>query len=97
MKDSMVEAIAQSSPSGRMSKRARKAAQERLRRELFGPDGLAYPKCPEPTIERRREILLERAAFLRHLADGGMRPRAHRREAAKLEAEAEQLGKETPA
>ena len=96
MKDSMVEAISQSSPSGRMSKRARKAAQERLRRELFG-DGLPYPKAPEPTIEQRRELLLQRAAFLRHLADGGMRPRVHRREAAALEAEAAELGKETPA
>ena len=38
--DTMVEAIALSSPSGRMSRRARKAADERLRLALFGPDGL---------------------------------------------------------
>ena len=70
------------SPSGRVSKRARKAALERTRRELFG-DGLPFPTCKQPS---KAERLLREAATLRDLADRGMRPRAHRKEADKLEA-----------
>ncbi len=73
------------SPSGRVSKRAQLAAQERTRRELFGPDGLQRPACPQPS---RRDVLLRTAAELRELADWGMRPRKYRKEAARLEAEA---------
>ena len=72
------------SPSGRVSKRARKAAQEITRHELFG-DGLPYPTCKQPTD---RERLLQHAARLRDLAERGMRPKAFIREAEALEAQA---------
>lgn len=49
--DTMSEAIALSSPSGRMSKRAKIAAQNRLAEKLFGPGGL---QPVEPTAEQRR-------------------------------------------
>src|SRR6185437_2647944 len=45
--DTMSDAIALSSPSGRMSERARNAATERLGKQLFGEKGLAAPKGPE--------------------------------------------------
>ena len=73
------------SPSGRVSKRARKAAQERVRRELFG-DGLPYPTCKQPT---QKERLLRQAKNLRELAARGMRPKAFIREAEELEKQAE--------
>lgn len=85
--DTMSEAIALSSPSGRMSMRARAAAQKRLRDELFGPGGL---QRPQPAA-RTPAMIRESAAFLRGLADAGMRPRVHRREAEKLEREADAL------
>lgn len=87
MDDPMVEAIAQSSPSGSMSKRARKAAQERLKRELFG-NGLerTLPKQPDGV-----EILRRRAAELRDLAERGMKPRAYRKAADALELRAQEL------
>ena len=69
------------SPSGRVSKRARNAALERTRRELFG-DGLPYPTCPQPT---ERECLLRQARNLRDLAARGMKPRAFTKEANILE------------
>ena len=80
------------SPSGRVSKRARKAAQERMRRELFG-DGLPYPRCKQRT---EAEMLMLQANRLRDLADRGMTPRAFRKEAAECEARAKQLTGETP-
>jgi len=89
--DTMVEAIALSSPSGHMSKRARKAAEERLRVKLFGPNGMPRPKARESTPQEQAAILRQRAADLRRLADGGMRPRVHRREAVRLEQEADEL------
>ena len=73
------------SPSGRVSKRARKAALERTRKELFGPNGLARPSCPQPT---KREQLLRQAQNLRALAARGMSTRAFNREAERLEAQA---------
>lgn len=76
------------SPSGKMSKRARKAAQERNRVILFGPNGLSKPKCPQPT---EKETLLRRAAELRELANRGMKPRAYKKEADRLEAMAKNL------
>jgi|GEM_PF-2174233 len=75
------------SPSGRVSKRAREAAQERARREFFG-DGLAFPTQEQPPEAER---LLLRAAELRVLADGGMKPRAYRRKAKELEALAAEM------
>ncbi len=59
------------SPSGRVSKRARKAMLAQVSRELF-PDGLSRPRCKQPTENER---LLRHAARLRDLAAGGMRPR----------------------
>ena len=87
-RDTMVDAIALSSPSGRMSKRARKAAEERLRLELFGPTGLARPQTPQPP---RTVSLRQSAAMLRDLAARGIGPRKHRREADRLELLAEEL------
>ena len=92
--DTMSEAIAQSSPSGHMSKAARKRADKRLELELFGPGGLKEIFRPTPIVltnERKAELLRQRAADLRHLADGGMRPRVHRKEVARLEQEADDL------
>lgn len=86
--DTMVDAIALSSPSGRMSKRARKAAERRLSVMLFGEHGLAYPSCPQP---EKRTQLLRQAAELRALADRGMKVRAYRRKAEQLEGEADEL------
>jgi hypothetical protein len=80
--DTMSMAIGMSSPSGRMSKRARDAASERLRVALFG----GWRPEPTPSVESRREADLTLAATLRNLATAGMRPRVHRREAEKLEA-----------
>ena len=80
--DTMSEAIAQSSPSGTMSKRARKRAQERLRVALFGEKGL-QPTDPQ---QSKREQLLQQASELRELAARGMKPRAHLKRAEDLEA-----------
>lgn len=83
----MGEAIAISSPSGRVSKRARKAAIERLRVSLFG-DGLTHAPPPTPTIEQERARLMVQAKQLRDLAARGMKPRAYIKQAAALEARA---------
>lgn len=82
--DTMSDAIAQSSPNGSMSGRARKAAQERLRQALFG-DGLRQAPVQQPSA---REALLRQAADLRQLAAHGVKPRAHIRKAEELEAKA---------
>ena len=88
-KDTMVEAIALSSPSGRMSKRARKAAQERMRLALFGPNGLQRIPPKQPS---KAEGLRRHAQCLYDLADRGMCPRSYRKQAALLEQEAKELG-----
>jgi len=82
--DTLVEAIALSSPSGRMSRAAKERAQERLRRKLFG-DGLSYPQAKQPS---KAKALRRRAAELRELASRGVKPRAYVKEAERLEAEA---------
>ena len=74
------------SPSGRVAKRARQASNERVRRELFGDVMPFHSLPPQPS---KRESLLRHAAFLRGLAARGMRPRAHVKEAERLEALAE--------
>lgn len=89
--DTMMDAIALSSPSGRMSKRARAAAERRLSIALFGPNGLQPEKRPEPTNEQKRERLLQRAREMRRFSELGMRPRAYRKEAERLEKEAAEL------
>lgn len=85
----MSEAIALSSPSGGMSARARKRADERLRVELFGKHGLERPGLPPQPSER--EYLLRKAAELRALAGRGVKPMAYRKEAERLEREASTL------
>lgn len=84
----MGDAIALSSPSGQMSRRALKNAQERLRVSLFGEGGLPFPSINQPS---RREYLLHRAAYLRDIASRGMKPRAYAKEADRLELEANQI------
>lgn len=86
--DTMSEAIAMSSPSGRMSKRARDAATARLGVALFGPGGLERPKVTQPT---ERENLLRAAADLRELAARGMRTKAYTKQAEMLEKRAAEL------
>lgn len=86
--DTMSDAIAIASPNGRMSKAALARAQARLGEALFGAEGLQQA---EPKQEERKAALLRQATELRDLADRGMRPRAHRNQAARLEAEAANL------
>lgn len=86
--DTMSEAIALSSPSGRMSKRARAAAQKRLGEALFGPGGLQRPVVPQPS---KKESLLRQAKNLRDLAARGMSIRRFTKTAELLEAEAAAL------
>ena len=86
--DTMSEAIALSSPNGSMSKRAREAAQERLRVALFGPEGL---KAPQAIQETEKARLMRQAANLRELAARGMSPRKFTKEAEALEAKAAEL------
>jgi hypothetical protein len=83
--DTMAEAIALGSPSGRMSGAARRRANERLRVALFGPEGLRLPEPKQPT---ESEVLLRQAAQLRDLAARGMKPRAYLKKAIELEREA---------
>ena len=80
------EAIALSSPSGRMSKRARKAAEHRLFVALFGDGECLRPQLPVQPSECER--LLEQAKKLRELAARGMCVRKYLREAERLEQEA---------
>lgn len=70
--DTMSDAIALSSPNGRMSKRAKIDAQKRLSRALFG-DYVPPTLPPQPS---EIEKLQREAAQCRDLASRGMRPRA---------------------
>ena len=79
------DAIALSSPSGRMSKRSLRAAQERIRHNLFG-DAIPKPCAVQPT---QYETLMRQAQELRDLALRGMKPRAYAKKAAALELEAQ--------
>ena len=85
--ETMVEAIALSSPSGSMSKRSRKLANERLRISLFGESGLPKPTVQQPTLS---QSLLRQARELRSLAARGMKPRAYIKRAQQLEAQAKE-------
>jgi hypothetical protein len=69
--DTLVEVIALGSPSGHMSRRSLRAAQERVRQSLFG-DWLERPVPEQPPewVVLRRE-----AATLRGLAEHGIKPR----------------------
>jgi len=75
------------SPSGTESKRSQQAAKERTRRELFG-NGLPHPTSEQPAEADR---LRREAAQLRALAERGMNPRAYRRKADELDAQADRL------
>lgn len=77
------------SPSGRMSKRARAAAQKENARLLFGDTGLQRPGLPPQPTERER--LLREARQCRELAARGMRPRAFVKQAEWCEARAAAL------
>ncbi|UYO50288.1 hypothetical protein KQX64_06860 [Rhodopseudomonas palustris] len=87
--DTMSEAVALSSPSGRMSQRGRAAAEKRLGAALFGDGGLQRPGLPPQPSEKQR--LLEHAGRLRELANRGMRRRAFIREAEECERRAAAL------
>ena len=92
--DTMSDAIALSSPNGRMSKRARKAANDRLAKALFGDHCTREDitgRDERPEKEKKRESLLRTASMLRGLAEKGMHPRKYAKKAAELEAEAEAL------
>ncbi len=71
--DTMSDAIAMSSPNGRMSKRAKAAATERLRVSLFGKEGLPQPSARQlsPT-----EADAQQAARLKELKEAKKRIKA---------------------
>lgn len=81
--NTMSDAIAMSSPSGRMSKRAKSAATKALSVALFGPNGLTREQCigtgPVRTVEQ--EIAQLRSYALM----------AGRSQAKKLNAQADKL------
>lgn len=83
-----------SSPSGRMSKRARTAAEKRIESELFGPGGIDAAVAPRVRQPTKAAYLLGRAASLR---DWATRQSTERRackyyeEAERCEAEAAAL------
>jgi hypothetical protein len=84
------------SPSGRVSKRAREAANKRLADELFGPNsGFAGWGPPPPTEAEakaaKRTSLLRHAALLRDFAARGYRVKYHTKHAEIAEAEAAKL------
>jgi len=84
------------SPSGRVSKRARDAANKRTAEALFGEgSGFAGWGAPEPTDDEKVAAEIARlrrtAAELRDLAARGMHPRSYPKQAAALEARADAL------
>ena len=91
--DTMSDAIALSSPNGRMSKRARKQAEDRLEMTLFGKIGVTVQDLkgerPEPT---EKEKLLFRAKQDREFIK--MCPKSQRKKLSKRAEEAERKAKE---
>ena len=93
--ESMGDAIAMSSPSGSMSKRARRAS-ERLWWERHVETDPALKaaltmqprECRQPT---EAEDCIRRGEELLRLAAGGMKPRAYKREGERLLARAREL------
>jgi hypothetical protein len=83
--DLMLEAIALSSPSGHMSKRARERAIARIDAALA--EAAKHDPPPAPPIDEVAR-LRRQAAELRELAARGMCPRAYPKRAAALEAQA---------
>lgn len=88
--NTMSDAIAQSSPSGRTSKRAVRAARKKLSKDLFGSGGLPGARGPDQSSEV--DYLLKKAKELRTFAERGLRPRTNLKEAKRLEAQAAELG-----
>ena len=74
------------SPSGRVSKRARKAAMDRATAELFAPWGGHLPRPCGPAQSSEKDRDLQQAARLRDLAARGMCRRKYTKEADALEA-----------
>ena len=76
--DSMIDAIAISSPSGKMSKRARKAADRRWADKVFTPDVRAAmkPKVTQPT---EVEILCRNIGQIEDLLTRGMSPKGYKK------------------
>jgi hypothetical protein len=82
------DAIALSSPSGRMSKRAREAALARIRQQLFAGVDITGGPTPQPSEAER---LRRHADRLDDLANRGMSARKYRREAAAARERAAEL------
>lgn len=91
--NTMSDAIALSSPSGRMSKRAKATASERLRISLFGKEGMSREDLHGGVTRQpsAKDKLLTQAQRLRDLAARGMSVRKFTREADKLEALAKEM------
>ena len=87
--NTMSDAIAMSSPNGRMSGRAQAAAQKRLSEALFGPGGLIPTRMPQPAEE---VTMLRQAKEFRSLASRGMQTKKLNKQAEALEAKAAALG-----
>ena len=85
--DSMSEAIAMSSPSGKMSK----AAKERARKRWLEKYGTRPAELKPPTNDEIAAGKRRNAQMLLDLAARGMKPRAYKRQAEKLLAEAAEL------
>lgn len=83
--DTMSDAISLSSPNGRMSKRAKLAAQEALRVKLFGRQGLQRPVLTQQPNKAQK--MRWRIRDLRAMAARGMSVRAFTKEADSMEAE----------
>ncbi len=79
--DTMSEAIALSSPAGKISKRAKATAEKRLAESLFGRGGLQREQVKQPTEVERLERMATEAEGL---AARGMRPRANKKLAEEL-------------
>ena len=92
--DTMSEAIAMSSPSGKTSKAAHARASKRLGESLFGPGGLQGPVVQQPT---EREYLVRLAKEARDLAARGMGPRTNLKRAKELEAKIAEIDGVSPA
>ncbi len=79
------------SPSGHMSKRARKQAEQREHAKLFPAGFWDVVKTPEQERAEKAKSLRHTATTLREMAARGMKPRAFVKAAEKLEREADAL------
>ena len=92
--DTMSEAIAMSSPSGKMSNRARRAASARLQ-AAFDAERAAIPIDTKALVGRKRldriTQVTSQIKWLQGFVDIGYRKRAHSKEVARLVAELTKL------